>query len=968
MSKYWCRFLIFLVCLLAVPALFAQSGSGALLGHVTDETGAALPGVTLTATNVATGFSRSTVTTADGGYRLAALPPGKYTVTSDLSGFASVSTKNVDVTVASDRTLNISMKQAAVKEQITVTAEAPLVETSPAVGTVVSQQELQNLPLNGRQFANLGSLAPGTSLSVNADPTKPGQLTIALNGGSGRNVNFIIDGGDNTDDTIGGALQNFNIDAVQEFKIQTMAYKAEFGRSSGGVLSVVTKSGTNNLEGSVYEFFRGKGLNEESNSERLAGIGKQPYRRNEYGATFGGPIVKDKVHFFATLERMDRTTAYTVNTGLNLLPQYEGKSVSLPFHDQLGTAKVSVDLNAKQYLQVRYGYQKNTDKYGQSALAAPDSLGTTRNDYKSVLAGHTWQVGTNKVNEFLYQYTKFNNTITADSQNPYIYYPSGAHQGQNVNTPQSTNQVKHQFKDDFSFSADFGQVSHDFKAGVNYVDEPTLGGDFTVGTTGQFTVTKDQVGAPISSIIYYGGFSGDSTPIKQYNAYFQDDISLNRNLTINAGLRYDLWTGYDLNQSLNPNYNLMISQAFQSKYGTTPYVADFANGGKLKNDRNNWGPRLGFSYDLKGDTRNILRGGIGRYYDFPYTNATILFPASAVQSLYGVIYDYEDPNGIKNPNGTFWKPGDTLPPNQVSGNLNDRTTRELASPTLATPYSDQASLGYSTEVSPSLGLNFEVVTSRYRDLPFRFRANPIDPSTGARRMAGVAPSNFRLWYGKGKADYKGANIGFHARVSNRFEAQGFYTYSKSTGNVLAGADEFRITATEHQPDLAAVRDMTFNPLNPLCSACIGPLDTDARHRVTLSGVYRAIYDINVSGIFRYHSALPYTEWAGVDLNGDGYAFDPVPGQAHVNNLRGSSFSQFDLRVSKEFRVANMGLELIGEMFNVFNAKNAAGYIGQCDYDPAKGCTNPIFGQPTAFAGDPGQGEQRLAQLGIRVKF
>jgi hypothetical protein len=217
-SRHWSKFALLLTLTALFDACaFAQASGGALHGRVTDETGGALPGVTVTATNSATGFSRSTVTAADGAYSLPALPAGNYAVLADLAGFSSVTTKNVDVNVATDRALNVTLKQAAVKEQITVTAEAPLVATSPSVGTVVSQQELQNLPLNGRQFANLGSLAPGTSLSVNADPTKPGQLTIALNGGSGRNVNFVIDGGDNTDDTIGGALQNFNIEAVQEF-------------------------------------------------------------------------------------------------------------------------------------------------------------------------------------------------------------------------------------------------------------------------------------------------------------------------------------------------------------------------------------------------------------------------------------------------------------------------------------------------------------------------------------------------------------------------------------------------------------------------------------------------------------------------------------------------------------------------------------------------------------------------------
>ncbi|GAC1433844.1 MAG: hypothetical protein NVSMB68_06400 [Thermoanaerobaculia bacterium] len=467
------RFPIFLsltlLLLMTAPIAVAQSGSGSLSGRVTDSSDSPLPGVTITATNDATGFSRTEVTDASGAYKFPSLPPGVYTLTSELSGFGSLTTKKVEINVSTERTLNSTLRPAAVQEQITVTAEAPLVATSPSVGTVVSQQELQNLPLNGRQFANLGTLAPGTSLSVNTDPTKPGQLTIALNGGSGRNVNFLIDGGDNTDDTIGGALQNFNIEAVQEFKIQTMQYKAEYGRSSGGVLSVVTKTGTNDFQGSAYEFYRAKSLNSISHSEDVAGIGKQPYRRDQYGLTFGGPIVKDRAHFFGTYEKTKRATSYTVDSG-GLLPGLDGTSTVLPFTDQLATVKGSVDINAKQYLQVRYGYQKNSDKYGASSLAAPSSLGTTLNKYSSVLAGHTWQLGGSMLNDFVFQHTKFDNLIAADSELPFIYYPSGAHFGQSVNTPQSTHQIKNQFKDDFSWSNELFSRRNDFKVGANYIN------------------------------------------------------------------------------------------------------------------------------------------------------------------------------------------------------------------------------------------------------------------------------------------------------------------------------------------------------------------------------------------------------------------------------------------------------------------------------------------------------------------
>ena len=945
--------LIFLMLLLPA-ALLAQTGSAALGGRVSDESGAALPGVTVTASDNSTGLSRSVVTGTDGSYRFPSLPVGTYTVSTDLNGFTSVTTRNVELNVARERELNVTLKQAAVKEQITVTASAPLVETTPAVSTVISQTEMQNLPLNGRQFANLGSLAPGTTLSVNNDPTKPGQMTIALNGGSGRNVNFLVDGGDNTDDTIGGALQNFNIEAVQEFNIQTQAYKAEYGRTTGGVLTVVTKTGTNTFEGSAYEFFRDKSLNSESESEKLGGSGKTPYRRNQYGASAGGPIIKDRAHFFVTGERTERATNYILDSG-GIYPDLDGKATPTPFKDDLLTAKASVDINARQFLQVRYGMQRNADKYGASPVIMPSALGTISNKYHSILAGHTWQISSSMLNEALVQDTHFMNFIAPDSNDPAIIYPNGTSIGQSINTPQATTQIKRQFKDDFSWSLPTGSMRNDFKVGANLIDEPILGGDFSVGTTGQYLLTADRQGAPVADITIFGGKSVYETPIKQYNFYGQDDISVNKNLVLNVGMRYDLWKGFDLDQRTNPIYQALAANTKYNEY----YLQSFKGwNGKLKNDTNNWGPRIGFSYDLKGDSKNIIRGGYGRYYDFPYINATILFPASAVQSNYGVVYNVHDDNGIKNANGTLFQVGQPLPPNQITGSQVP-PPNEVANPNLATPYSDQFSLGYSWQVNPWLGLNVDGSHINYKDLPYRFRANPIDPSTGKRRFPQFG--NFRMWMGDGFAKYNGVNIGGHARLGDRFELQGFYTLSQTTGNILAGADEFRITLLTYQPDLRTVRDQSVNPYDPICSACTGPLDTDARHRVTLSGLYRAPFGINVSGIFRYHSATPYTDWAGQDLNGDGFRFDLPAGVSHVNSLRGDSFSQLDMRVAKAFKFfGSYGVELIGEVFNVFNSKNAVGFIGN------RSASN--YRQPTAFAGDPLLGEQRLAQLGLRVTF
>jgi hypothetical protein len=949
--------LALLLALALAPAASAQTSGASLLGRIQDKDGGPLPGVTVTATNTETGLDRSATSGADGTFLLPSLPVGTYTVRAELEGFAPVTVESVRLNVATQRSIEVTMGTSNIEESITVVDEAPLMQTGASIGTVVSEQQLENLPLNGRQFANLAILAPGTGLSYNSDPTKPGQLAVALNGGIGRNVNYTIDGGDNTDDTIGGALQNFNLESVAEFNIQTQQYKAEYGRSTGGVLTVVTKTGTNDFAGSVWGFFRDDSLNTETETEKQAGIEKQPYERQQYGLALGGPIVRDRAHFFATFEKTDRDTFYTVATD-GVLPELDGQSFATPFQDELGTAKATLDISARQYLQVRYGYQKNTDKYGASPLAAPDALGSVNNEYNSILAGHTLQISGDMLNEFLFQYTKFENSITADSDNPTIYFPSGVHFGQNINTPQTTNQTKYQYRDDLSFTRTLGGRTHQLKTGVNYIHEPVLGGDFSTGLNGQFQLKEDRLGSPVTDITIFGGFFGESTPVDQYSVYFQDDVFLNERLTLNLGLRYDYWDGFDLDQRSNPIWQTLSTQTRFSE----DYLRDFqgGRGGVLENDDDNIAPRFGFTYDLKGDGRALLRGGWGIYYDFPYTNATILFPSAAVQSNYGVVYNVHNDDGIRNADGTLYQPGQPLPPNGLPA-ADVFPPNEVASPTLETPYSAQASLGFSVQATSWLGVNIEGVRINYRHIPYRFRANPfvdanrngVQDPTETRRFPEFG--NFRLWSGSGEANYNGVNLSARARLGDRFELQGFYTYSEASGNVLAGADEFRLTDAGHQADLGgARRDVSVDPLNPQCHQCFGPLNTDARHRVTLSGLWRAPLGINVSGMYRFRSALPYTEFTAADLNGDGFAYD-LPGRQGVNTGRGDSFSQLDLRLSREFSFADVvTLELIGEVFNLLNDENPALFNR--------------FGEANAYAGDPLQGEQRLGQVGLRVRF
>src|SRR5580765_5352419 len=315
--------------LLSCVAAFAQQTTGTITGRVLDQQGGAIPGATVTAKSATTGFTRTEVSDTEGVYRLSALPVGIYDVTAELQGFTTVSKKGVEVNVGQTQAIDFPLKVAQLAETVNVTGATPLIQTTASsVGAVVDVKRIESIPLNGRQFANLAATVPGVGLSFHSDPTKSTQFAPLVNGGAGRNINYQIDGGDNNDDTVGGLLQQFPLEAVEQFNFQTQRFKAEYGRSNGGVLSVVTKSGTNLFTGSAFEFFRDKSMNSLTETEKLAApVGgtavKGDYRQNQFGGSFGGPIAKDKAHFFFAIDRTQQDKTQAVNTQ-GLYPSQDG--------------------------------------------------------------------------------------------------------------------------------------------------------------------------------------------------------------------------------------------------------------------------------------------------------------------------------------------------------------------------------------------------------------------------------------------------------------------------------------------------------------------------------------------------------------------------------------------------------------------------------------------------------------------
>ena len=478
--------------LLAVPAI-AQQTAGNINGRVLDEQGAAVPGATVTATETATGFSRTVVSDATGNFKLMSLPVGTYDVRAELQGFQPLMTKGIIVNVSVTVTIDLKLSVAKLTEDVTVTGQTPLIETtSSSVGGVVDVNKIESLPLNGRQFANLAMTVGGVAMGFHSDPTKSTQYSPQVAGGNGRNVNYQIDGGDNNDDTVGGLLQLFPLEAIGQFNMITSRYKAEYGRSNGGVMNIVTKGGTNRFGGSFFTMVRDDAMNAMSavreERRRRADRGGHAAARQERLPTL--PVRR-------LVRRPDRAEQGLLLRGGRAHRRRRPSRSSTPEDCSLSSTarprrrwtrtcsprRGRSASSPSQFLSVRYGKNTNAQVYGVSSLRPPEGWGDSTNSFNSINANWNWVLGGSKLNEFILQYADFTNEITARSNLPQETWPNGVITGYNSNTPQTTIQHKWQFRDDFSWNVSGGGgIGHDFKTGVNIIYEPKLYITFNAGS------------------------------------------------------------------------------------------------------------------------------------------------------------------------------------------------------------------------------------------------------------------------------------------------------------------------------------------------------------------------------------------------------------------------------------------------------------------------------------------------------
>ena len=337
-------------------------------------------------------------------------------------------------------------------ETVTVTGETPLIETtSSAVGGVVDVGRIESMPLNGRQFANLAATIPGVGLGFHSDPTKSTQYSPQINGGNGRNVNYQIDGGDNNDDTVGGLLQLFPLEAIQEFNFVTSRYKAEYGRSNGGVMNIVTKSGTNDLRGSWFTLFRDKAMNAQTETEKINEVDKQDYRRYQYGGSFGGPIVAGQDPLLRRRSSARSRTRSRRSTPRGSSPSWTASSPRRTAR-RCSPSRSTMNLNPKHYLSVRYGRNQNSQPYGASPQRRAERLGRQQEhvqlDQREPQLGAR-RLEAERVHLPVRRLREPHHARTAPTRTRSSRTASPS--GQSINTPQTTEQKKWQFRDDFSW-------------------------------------------------------------------------------------------------------------------------------------------------------------------------------------------------------------------------------------------------------------------------------------------------------------------------------------------------------------------------------------------------------------------------------------------------------------------------------------------------------------------------------------
>lgn len=978
--------------------VFAQQ-SATLSGRVTDPAGSVIAGARVKAKQVATGQERTTVTNAEGIYVISNLAPGRYEIRIEAPNFPKTLLRSMDLGPGQQAVFDGTLEVSGPTETIEFDDRFnyPLVNTSTAiVDGVIRRQEVDRLPLNGRNFLELALLVPGNAPAPNFDPTKTGSVIVSSAGQLGRGGNITIDGADNNDDVVGGPLANLSQDAVQEFQIATNRFSAELGRSASSAINVVTKSGTNDLHGSFSFFERDRRLQGlPATFDRDGGVDKPPFDRQQYSATLGGPIRKDRAWWFGSVEYRNQDGAVLVGERDLAARRIRRNFAPAPLDDLLALVRGNWKPTDNDSFDFRYVVERLDDTGSTKldrAIGSASQRQNLRNDHHTFKTGWTRVLSPTAVNDFSFSVNNFSNDTVPLTRGPQFTFPS-IQDGVSFRVPQATTMNRLQFSDNLSLV--LGKHNLKFGADIQRIDAAF---DLGVFQDGRIEFVQDFAGFDHNGDgrvddgdLLFAVTLRSSTPDRALSipnadnnhlAFFaQDDWRVTPSLTLNLGLRYELDTSV--------NNTAWYSQR-------NPIVESFYRGDR-KRDTNNFAPRIGFNWAPIGGSTSI-HGGYGIYYD-----RITLQISSLERGLDGraLAVEVRAGNVLTDPTGapifidpatgrfrpgapTFASPftGFILPGAGASGiNIIDNN--------LQNPMVQQFNLG----VQHQFWRDFVVRADYLHNFGTHFIIgrtigvvnNPV--VGGPDRVVNLESSV--------RTKYDGLLLSFEKRLSNRYQFRASYTLSKS----------FNFANDDQIPFSNGPVDSNNLQLE------YGPTPNDRRHYFTLSGGFDLPLGIQLAPIMTLSSGVPMDILlpdassripvlqrnaggrlfkTGAELNGflqqlnasGGVNGQPLPlvgDDARFND----GFSSFDLRISRPIRLTEkFRIEPIVEVFNLFNVTNILGvsnlnYSGYANVltrdsdDPTSAgyLRSSNFGRPLTTAGGVfGSGGPRAFQLAVKMVF
>lgn len=935
----------FVLCALTA---YAQNPWGSLRGVVRDSSGARVVSASVLLRGATTAERRTAKTDSRGEFQIGDLLPGNYAVRVGSPGFAEARSQ-VKVVVTGTQEITVVLQPVRARETVTVRGTASSItlqplNTSTAVQQgVVTAQDLANFPLAHRSFANIAYLVPGTEPVEPSDPTKARITAVSFGGSSGLNVELSVDGVDNSDDYIGGFLQNFSPDAIQEFAVRTAQEEADTSRTTAGSVVISTKRGTNDWHGEGAFYERAAALNARFPIDNPPPQPKQPFSRQNYLASLGGPLQRDKLWFFSSLEyvREDASIAYSPASSaqfnslaslasLGLIPGVNAiavpSNVPVPFRDSMPLARVdwSQSSRSQWFLRVALDrYSIGNDLVQQSTL--PSTGVTSRAHYLNLALSQQYAFSSSWLGSFTFGASTLQNTETRNQELGFaLAFPfsstyrtiSGFETfGDNqfvtpiTAFPVARRQDKYQFRYDLSHS----MGRHAPRLGISLIHEPVLSGalsgnpetlisypsnpDFYAQNPAQFYFSSQCATPPPED----SGINCTFTPaangsfaqnVQRLGAYAEDSWRITPRLTLNYGLRYDTTFGLFTASGR--------SQVDNAALPTLSVLQIPLLRGTPHDYRRAFAPRLGIAYALGKDSDTVIRAGAGLFYDDLAQNGWV----TAFQAV----------NASPLPCARLGDPG-CLPPAEAGG------SGAIIDPNYHTPYSLHLTAGVQHAFSPSwtLSADWTHETGMHGYRLYQYQAghtlfSPLFAPTPDEQRANVP--DLAVFRSDNRSVYDALMVHLQGNVVRRLNVTANYTLSSAkTWGCVVG-------------ELFDYVNGVCNPLNAFGPGDYGPSGEDARHRFVLAGTFYAPAGFEITTLSQVESARPFTLTTPVDVNGVGDTFGSravINGvQTRLDQFRGRPYIQIDLRISRPISVhERWSVRPFLELFNLLNRNNPA---------------------------------------------